>query len=949
MDCSSDKFELANRAADLWSRKRSKPSQGRVTAQGITWVLTRACDGFKGSDGKMTSPTRGFLSSLEVALKLPGGARFYKCALQVNPFRYLVRHSRPTKYVDESDYNRDIVDTCREESIEVIGVTDHYRIGDSKQLIDDATAAGLIVFPGFEAVTKDGVHFLCLFNPGTGIANIERKIGDCGIHDSNQASPVGKYDAGELLERCRQWGAVCIAAHAAADGGGLLKVLKGQARANVWKDENLLACSLPGPVCDAPDELRPILSGKNADYKRNNAIAVLNSQDVSQPNDLKKPGAVCFIKMSEVSIQGLRQALLDPESRIRLQSDSVPEQHTEFLAVSWQGGFLDGVGLHFNENLNVLIGGRGAGKSTVIESVRYVLNLEPIGEDARRAHESIVRHVLRSGTKISLMVRSYRPDKRDYLIERTIPNPPIVRDESGAVLPVQPLDLIPRVEVYGQHEVGELAKSREKLTLLLHRFMEVDEGEANRLSEASRQLEQSRVQIASIRREFTQIEERLSNAPVVEQTLKRYQEAGLEERLKEQSFIVREERVLKTAAQRVQSCRDLQLQLNGSIPFDRIFLSEAALRELPGASILGKLDALFLALETNLRKISKDLEYALEEFDKGVGMVAAEWDDRKKKAQADYERILRELQKAKIDGEEFIRLRRQMEEFRPLRDQVVLLKERLREEEQRRRNLLAEWRDLEQEEFQKLQRAAKKVTKQLSSRVRVTVHFEGNREPLMNLLRDKIGGRLSETLDLLRARTDFSLAEFVDACRNGRDELGKKFSLPPAQADRLAQLDPTILMELEEVHMPPVTTIELNVSAESESPNWKTLDDLSTGQKATAVLLLLLLESDAPLVVDQPEDDLDNRFVTEGVVPKMRQEKRRRQFLLATHNANIPVLGDAELIVGLSPTGEAEHGSAKIKQEHLGSLDSQPIRELVEELLEGGREAFEMRRLKYGF
>jgi hypothetical protein len=112
---------------------------------------------------------------------------------------------------------------------------------------------------------------------------------------------------------------------------------------------------------------------KNPDYKRKNAIATLNSQDASEPNDLKKPGAVCFIKMSEVSIQGLRQALLVPESRIRLQSDPVPEQHTEFLVVSWQGGFLDGVGVHFNENLNVLIGGRGAGKSTVIESVRYAL------------------------------------------------------------------------------------------------------------------------------------------------------------------------------------------------------------------------------------------------------------------------------------------------------------------------------------------------------------------------------------------------------------------------------------------------------------------------------------------------------------------------------------------------------------------------------------------------
>ncbi len=887
-------------------------------------------------------------NNLAAALRLPNGARFYKCALQVNPYAYLVRHKKATKFPDDGAYNRAMIEACTAEGVEVLAVTDHYRIGESKQLIDDATAAGIIVFPGFEAVSKDGVHFLCLFNPGTEIAAIERKIGDCGIHDSKQISPVGKYDAGELLEQCKNWEAICVAAHVASDGG-LLRTLKGQARINVWRDENLLACSLPGPVSDAPEDLRPILEGKNPEHRRKNPISILNSQDVSQPEDFQKQGAVCFIKMSEVSVQGLRQALLDPESRIRLKSDSVPEQHTEFVAINWQGGFLDGVGLHFNENLNVLVGGRGAGKSTAIESVRYVLGMEPIGEDARKVHDLIVRHVLKSGTKISLAVRSYRPDQRDYVIERTIPNPAIVRDESGAVLPVQPLDLIPRVEVYGQHEVAELARSREKLTLLLRRFMEVDESDLSRVLETSRQLERSRTQINSIHREFAQIQERLSNAPVVEQTLKRYQEAGLEDRLKEQSFIVREERVLKTVVQRVQPSKEVQTLLESLVPLDRVFVSEAALKDLPGAPILHKADALLTAFESSLKRISGDLKNALAEFDKGFGEITAEWNERKKRAQAEYEKILRELQKSKIDGEEFLRLRRQMEEFRPLREQVALLTERLREEEQRRRNLLAEWRDLKQDEFQKLQRAAKKVTKQLSGRVRVTVQFEGNREPLLTLLRDKVGGRLSETLELLRGRPDFSLAEFVEACRVGRDELAKRFSVPPSQADRLTQMEPGFLMELEEIQMPPVTTVELNVSSEGEQPSWKALDQLSTGQKATAVLLLLLLESDAPLVVDQPEDDLDNRFVTEGVVPKMRDEKRRRQFLFATHNANIPVLGDAELIVGMSPTGEAEHGSAKIKPEHLGSLDSRPIRELVEELLEGGKEAFEMRRLKYGF
>ena len=160
-------------------------------------------------------------------------------------------------------------------------------------------------------------------------------------------------------------------------------------------------------------------------------------------------------------------------------------------------------------------------------------------------------------------------------------------------------------------------------------------------------------------------------------------------------------------------------------------------------------------------------------------------------------------------------------------------------------------------------------------------------------------------------------------------------------------------MRIEELELPATTEIELNTAPDGEPANWQTLQALSTGQKATAVLLLLLLESAAPLVVDQPEDDLDNRFITEGVVPIMRQEKRRRQFVFSTHNANIPVLGDAELILGLAATGEAQaakrEGQARIAREHMGAIDSRPVRELVEEILEGGKAAFEMRRSKYGF
>jgi hypothetical protein len=130
-------------------------------------------------------------------------------------------------------------------------------------------------------------------------------------------------------------------------------------------------------------------------------VAIINAQDVNSPEDLRRPGSSCFIKMSQVSVEALRQAFLDPDSRIRLSSDPPPEPHAEFLSLTWEGGFLDGTLLHFNPNLNVLVGGRGTGKSTVIESLRYVLALEALGEEARNAHDGVVRQVLRSGTKVS--------------------------------------------------------------------------------------------------------------------------------------------------------------------------------------------------------------------------------------------------------------------------------------------------------------------------------------------------------------------------------------------------------------------------------------------------------------------------------------------------------------------------------------------------------------------
>ncbi len=316
--------------------------------------------------------------SLAEALALPNGARFYRCALQVNPFAYHGRHGKQNGFQNESDYNAAMIATCEENRIEAIAVTDHYRVADSWGLIRAARAAGIFAFGGFEATSKDGVHFLCLYDPDKD-ESLERFIGQQGVHNTTMASPNSDKDCIDLLKCVREQGGIAIAAHVCADNG-LLATLEGQPRMNAWKSHDLYACALPGSIEDAPQGYKVILKNTDPNHKRERLVAVINAADVNSHADLALPRSSCHIKMTSLSVEGLRQAFLDPSSRIRLSQSEVAELHTEFVAMSWEGGFLDGTRLHFNGNLNVLIGGRGTGKSTVIESLRYVLALDPLGE-----------------------------------------------------------------------------------------------------------------------------------------------------------------------------------------------------------------------------------------------------------------------------------------------------------------------------------------------------------------------------------------------------------------------------------------------------------------------------------------------------------------------------------------------------------------------------------------
>jgi hypothetical protein len=115
--------------------------------------------------------------AISQSLARPGDARFYRYAFQVNPFEYFARHGQTPPAPDELTYNQAIVEACTAEGIEVMAVTDHYRVKTAAALMEAARDAGIIVFPAFEAVTKDGVHFLCLFEQDRRAAELERGAG----------------------------------------------------------------------------------------------------------------------------------------------------------------------------------------------------------------------------------------------------------------------------------------------------------------------------------------------------------------------------------------------------------------------------------------------------------------------------------------------------------------------------------------------------------------------------------------------------------------------------------------------------------------------------------------------------------------------------------------------------------------------------------------------------
>ena len=869
-------------------------------------------------------------------------ARFWKCALQVNPHGYMEQYRGQDHGMDATSYAEDLRDACIDNGIQVVGFADHGSVKDSELPRKILSEAGIVVFPGFEVVTTEKVHWVCLFSEDTSEQQLERYLGGLGLTDPKDGVRPSRLGGEELLRIVsEELGGFTYAAHIIDDKGVLRQKCN-----HLWKNQLLRSAQIKGQVDDLPQEYRPIALNKNPDYFREQRMAFINAKDVAKPEDMELPSASTYIKMTQPCFASFLMAFKDIESRIRLSSQMVERHYSQINSIIIENGYLDDLSVELSGHLNTVIGGRGTGKSTLLECIRYTLDLAHKGNEARKQSDQIVKENLgKSGGRVTLKLHSATNHMKPYTVVRRYGEPPRVIDENGNESHLHPArDLLPSIDIYSQNEIFELARDESALAGILDRFLpEIDD---QKLADAYRKLADNSEQLGKALDQKEEAERQIAQLPKLEEQVKQFKDQGLEEKLKQVPLLERERQLSPRLTEEISRARRGKNELVDSLP-DTAFLSDKALEGLPHANLLVNGRTILEDLDKNLNQKVQEIYQTINEADGQLNMVVDALNKVLEDSEADLEKDFANIptvagKDGKAIGRTYQQLLRQIEEIRPVKSKTKSMDSLVAELEQNRRNILGEISDMRSEKTQSKQRAIKELNKKLKGKVKVTLVPDGLRQSLRGFLQDLpgVGARKTEWVTEAEGLT---IPGLVNAICEGKEALlDKGWGLTSSVAESLSAMPTEKFYELEGIDLQDTVLLDLNVSHDGE--NYRDIKKLSTGQQCTAILHLLLIDNQDPLIMDQPEDNLDNAFIAERIVQDLRIAKTERQFLFATHNANIPVFGDAEWIGVLS----VSDGQAKMPPDAQGSIDTPEIRDQAAQILEGGKEAFMQRKDKYG-
>nr|WP_162250436.1 AAA family ATPase [Lysobacter sp. Root559] len=884
-----------------------------------------------------------------------------------------------------------------EEGLNCIAITDHNFA--SKDFIDLLRAANLMlsnkgvgsavhILPGFEleADVGKGIHALAIFDVDVALDEIDHVLTTCGVafprfDDQGRAKSSTKnlkqiiQDIQKRKSDGRLSGLVICAhpmgAHGIFDNDAVADWLQREE----WTNPELLAVEIPKPVAQMSRNWQKLFANEDdclPEWKRIRPIGRFMSSDCKAFTSVEDADnyigkRFCWVKMSEPSVESLRQASLDHESRMWFGANQPEVLHTHITKLKIEGAkFLANQELNLSPHLNCIIGGRGSGKSTILEYLRIALRAFPSGykeSDKSAAARQIkrIRSTLSPESKITVEL-SHRG------VEEQIN---VVGDNGVGVLGGREIADVGTVFqqfgvlAFSQDEVTELASERSFLSL-------IDEAVHSELSELRRLESDLKTELRGLynqRRSRVTLEGELAKAEQSLSEVRRQLEATAELQGE-----LRTLQLAEAAVATVQGYADVADAVQNKLGELAEWLGSQA-DSLPAvAENVGSADL----LESIRARVLKGMK-AAKDVIKSEGVVFSAASDisagsadlgalsqKSVEARAGLERACAErgISSAALDqlnelADEQARSMRLVTDLKARQNELLQREAKIPEVQTKLFDAWSARADIRRREFtQILESSTMPRTSSGKPILDPSIIPCGDKRSFSEHWEKYAPDRRSVLGRAWSSENGIGSIIYDAFCASGEQGnpvwwLDSRLDNPNAPLPEPVESNRKLLTDYRIREWEHWEEMLLHWNDDAGDIKLLRTDDtiagslanrdLSDGQQNTAILSLLLARGEGPVLIDQPESELDSSFLYTELVPMLRQAKKGRQLIVVTHNANIPVNGDAELIYALESVGG--HGVPKSE----GGLDREAVTQAVVDIMEGTEEAFRRRREKYHF
>ncbi len=664
-------------------------------------------------------------------------------------------------------------------------------------------------------------------------------------------------------------------------------------------------------------------------------ISCVRSSDAHHHNEITTRNRATWVRVERTTFGELKAALALPH-RIAL---STPEAtHAQVVGVHVIGSFIEDVWIMLNEGLNAFIGSKGSGKTALLECLRFVLNT-PIPKERTEEVQKHRKHILGAGGYVECLVRN--ADGKQQLITRRMDASDriTITSETGeSTSTMASAGQVFPISILGWHEIESVADHASARIGILDRA-----GDPQMISQAYREItdfiSQARDAFPLIQRQVRRLDKELKELWELQRkrsTLKRLSEGQLSQLQNQYEWFLKAEARLDVITQSIASRRS---QLTEIIP-SRI---DTTIPTPPDYSYLGELEEALNNIERCAKASNLAESSSIDSLGSTLLRVSEETLTAKNLLSITFQKFREDIYAPAVQA-------LSPEDREILSKQILVLEEtkKLPSVESSCVEQLRELRVLAAQLHSFCEGVCALREQIVATRTALITALNGE---LPNIRLEFKQSSNREARERFQGRYQSDGASFFgfldtysgkDGYEKLRDLFAKLQNLDIDQGKWTIQdqLMDAKFVELLDVIDDDDVDIFLEVGKRGFAP----IQSLSAGQRCVAVFPLLLRNTRGPLVIDQPEDNLDNRYIADTIGPDLLNKKLGQQYLVTSHNANLVVLTDADLIVHLDSDGaHAEFPAAGFL-----AWKKSLVKESVLGVLDGGEAALLVRQKKYG-